>query len=165
MRMPGNLTSLTSCGRKQQSCRLERGHEQCQNIFNKTHDSTLLEELWGRQFQIRHAATKANWHKHRQPRACVCACVCLRVCKPLCFRIAVHKSSLGKRKREGLSESSLLLSRKLPSSHFKTICYSETTCREFQKDQGILKDPFLSHSVEFLLKIPMLSFVQRWKGQ
>lgn len=91
----------------------------------------------------------------------VCVHVCLRVCKPLCFRIAVHKSSLGKRKREGLSESSLLLSRKLPSSHFKTVCYSETTCREFQRDQGILKDPFPSHSVEFLLKIPMLSFVQR----
>lgn len=86
------------------------------------------------------------------PRACVCACVCLRIRKSLCFRTAVHKNLLGKRKGEGFSESSLLLSRKWPTKLFKTICYPETACREFQKHQGILKDPLPWRSVEFLLK-------------
>ena len=159
--MPGNLTL---CGRKQQSCPLERGREQCHNTFNQTHDSIFLEELWGRQFQIGHAATKANQHKHRQPRASVCARVCLDMCKPLCFRIAIQKSSLWERKEEVLSESSFLLSRKLPFMLLKTKDYPETAFRGFQKGQGILTDSFPWHSVEFLLKFAVL-FVQCWNRQ
>lgn len=62
-------------------------------------------------------------------------------------------------------KSNFLLSREFPTRLFKTMRYPEIACREFQKEQGILKILFPWPSEELLLKIPVLFFflVHHWR--
>lgn len=57
-----------------------------------------------------------------------------------------------------IRKSNFLLSREFPTRLFRTMRYPEIACREFQKEQGILKILFPWPSEELLLKIPVLFF-------